>query len=535
MGFDILQTKKMQEILAKFAPDGYEIKDKDSKVTHLVARANRFSVHEPRDWQKAPIRDMVTGRNIIVQAKVGKGKSNIFASAIAKTNGLSYIIVPTIALGIDVAHHLSEAGAKVFVWSSVAKAREKKAFSESIEQYHAVILAPEAMQSVPITHNVSNLIIDEAHHIIMSNVYRSAFSDIGKFAHRINPKSIGLFSATFEESMIEEIQTLMFGFSFNKYLDKNPDRENIHYHAYDRACKKEDIINILKDNSGSAIIYAFSRNTVDATYFQMKKPLEDLGYNVLRYHSKITNKKEAMDIFQQKKTVVIATSAFGEGINKPDVGAIIRMGLPFNLLQMVQEAGRAMRDTKLGDGHYHLFTSHMDKLMFTSNIIDTNVMQRVLDRVTNKFEKFTYKDFMREQQLLTQLVLAGVVKTQDKSTVHYEIDFKKTEAEIRKGRAEYKFDIVKIMHKREWTQLELEEYLEEPKKTLQKAKTSGMLTYVAPKKDTLYKKERDTLNSFDIDKFKAKNKKIEKDMQSVIDFMDIYDKKQYLRDYFEGE
>jgi hypothetical protein len=90
------------------------------------------------------------------------------------------------------------------------------------------------------------------------------------------------------------------------------------------------------------------------------------------------------------------------------------------------------------------------------------------------------------------------------------------------------------MHKREWTQLELEEYLESPKDVLRKAKTSGMLVYTAPKKDTLYKRERAELNDFDIEKFKSKNIKIKKDMESVTEFTKADDKKEYLRKYFGG-
>ena len=525
----------MQEAIAIFAPNGHEVTTRTSGSINIVALSDRFFVHPPRDWQVEPIRHLVSGRNIIVQAKVGKGKSNIFASAIAKTGGLSYIVVPTIALGIDAAHHLEEAGAKVFVWSSVAKAKEKKDFKDNMEDYHAVVFAPEAMHSIPVSQHPAVLIIDEAHHIIMSSIYRSSFRDIGKFAHRLKPSAIGLFSATFEESMIEDIETMMFGFDFTKFRDKNPDRENIMYHTYDKAISREKTMEILKDNKGSAIIYAFSVSTVDNMFFQLKKGLEGLGYHVIRYHSKIKDKKSAMKTFHKERTVVIATSAFGEGINKPDVGTIIRVGMPFNLLQMVQEAGRAMRDTSLGNGHYHLFPSYMDKMMFNSNIIQKRDVDVIFNRLTDKFEKFTFKDFMRENTILNNLIVIGIAETRTDTTITYDIEFKKTATEILKGRAEYKNDIVRLMDKRQWTQLELEEYIDTPKETLKKAKNNGMLLFTPPQKTITFKRARSQINATDYQKIEAKNEKIRKDAKSLEDFIAHNEKKKFLREYFEGE
>ena len=523
----LMEHNNVQKAINLFAEDGYY-------QDGLTITAGRFKMFDPRDWQKQPIEDLTNNKSIIVQAPVGSGKSIVLQNAIAMSRKVAYIIMPTIALALDMKDRFKDLGANVAVWSSVSTKAQKDEVIKNIDDYHAIILAPESMATVPVSKG-GILIVDECHNISMSVNYRSSFALIGKFMHKIGARCVGLFSATINDEIISDMRKQFFGVEFNEYREKNPDRENLKYHTpIDRGYSMNLIYHLLEENSAngrSAIIYAFTRKHIDTMHFSMKKKLEDMGYTAIPYHSKIKNKDEALNSFMDNKSCVFATSAFGEGIDKKDVGLIIRIGYPFSITQLVQEAGRAERGGER-DGNYYMFRLGDEKRMFDMNCFK----MRDIERVFSYFSQSEYKDipsnnYIADIPIVTFLELENIVSVKTDNKAYYEIEVTSKDSKSRP----YHHLLSELKKKKKWFPDEIAEIDDEWKKYIKNAKTSGYLKYTSPSSKKTWKLTVSRIPDDMSEMIEKHNEKVMQDYHEINDFFDADDKKKYLKDYFEGK
>ena len=522
----ILEHTTVKSAIDMFAPYGYH-REK------LEITAGRFKMFEPREWQVQPINDLVDGNSIIVQAPVGAGKSIVLQNAIARSRKVAYIIMPTIALSLDMKDRFDELDAKVGVWSSVTPKRDKDDMRANLDSYHAIILAPESMDTVPVSYN-GILIIDEAHNISMSVNYRSSFSLIGKFRHKIKARCVGLFSATLNDEILHDIQKQFFDIEFNEYRDKNPDRDNLQYHTPIKLGYSMNLIyNLLEENAKngrSAIIYAFSRQHIENMYLKTRSKLEDMGYDTMPFHSKIKDKNGTLDRFMENQSVVFATSAFGEGIDKKDVGLIIRIGYPFSITQLVQEAGRAERGLEM-DGNYYMFRLGDEKRMFLMNCFSYKEVLNVFDKLsTDSFTSPETKNYVKDSSILTFLELEGLIQSRTENQVYHKIKVLEKDSSKRP----YHFLLKNLKRKVNWHTDELDEMSDDWKKYLKNAKASDYIEHEAPSSK---KKWKANVSNFPEDikyKIEAHNDKVMVDYHEINEFFNADDKKKFLKDYFEG-
>lgn len=496
--------------------------------------AGRFKMFKPREWQEQPIDDLINGKSIIVQAPVGSGKSIVLQNAIAASRKTAYIIMPTIALALDMKERFLELGAKVATWSSVSTKKQKDDIVNNIEKYHAIILAPESMATVPVSKG-GMLIVDECHNITMSVGYRSAFALIGKFRHKIDACCVGLFSATINEEIIVDMKSQFYGLNFNEYRQKNPDRENLYYHTpIKKGYSMNLIYSLLEENSNagrSAIVYAFSRKHIETMHFTMKSKLDKMGYTTIPYHSKIKNKDKALSDFMDNKSCVFATSAFGEGIDKKDVGLIIRVGYPFSITQLVQEAGRAERGGEM-DGNYYMFRIGDEHRMFEMNCFVKKDVERVFSYLSKaEFRAIPSKNYLKDQQLLTFLEINGIVVAKMENNPYYEIDVLGKDSS---KRAYHKM-LTFLKSKKRWFADDIAELDDDWKKHLKNAKASGYIKYTSPSSKTTYKLFSEDIPSHIDELLKKHNSNVMKDYNEINEFFDASDKKKFLKDYFEKE
>lgn len=523
----ILDNKNVQYAIEMFAPDGYQ-------QDGMQITAGRFKMFDPREWQKQPIDDLVANKSIIVQAPVGSGKSIVLQNAIAMSRRVAYIIMPTIALALDMNERFKELGAKVAVWSSVSSRKLKDDIIKNLNSYHAIILAPESMATVPVSKG-GMLIVDECHNISMSVGYRSSFSLIGKFMHKIGARSVGLFSATINDEIIADMKAQFFGVDFNEYREKNPDRDNLQYHTPLKMGYSMNLIyDLLEKNSldgRSAIIYAFSRDQVDNMHFKMKKKLDDMGYTSIPYHSKIKNKDDSLSQFMNNKSCVFATSAFGEGIDKKDVGLIIRIGYPFSVTQLVQEAGRAERGLER-TGNYYMFRLGDEKRMFNMNCFTMKDMNRVYGYLKeDEYLDIPSKYWFKDQSIMTFLELNGSVAARSENKAYYEIEVSSKDSTKRK----YHHLLKELKKKKKWFADDMAEIDDDWKKYLKNAKTSGYIDYTSPSSKKKWKLSSASIPTNMEEMINIHNEKVLQDYHEINDFFSAEDKKKFLKDYFEGK
>ena len=521
----IMDHKNVQAAIGMFAPDGFY-------QDGMTVTAGRFKMFDPREWQKQPIEDLIANKSIIVQAPVGSGKSIVLQNAIAMSRRVSYIIMPTIALALDMRDRFKDLGANVEVWSSVSTKAQKDEVIKNIDDYHAIILAPESMATVPVSKG-GILIVDECHNISMSVGYRSSFSLIGKFMHKISARCVGLFSATINEEIINDMRRQFFGVDFNEYRQKNPDRENLKYHTpIDKGYSMNLIYSLLEENSKagrSAIVYAFTRKHIDGMHMAMKRKLDGMGYTTIPYHSKIKNKDEALTRFMDNKSCVFATSAFGEGIDKKDVGLIIRIGYPFSITQLVQEAGRAERGGDR-DGNYYMFRLGDEKRMFDMNCYKIRDIERVFSYFSQEeYRDIPSKNYISDIPVVTFLELENILSVKTENKAYYEMDVTGKDSTKR----DYHHLLHELKKKKKWFPDEIAEIDDQWKKYIKNAKTSGYLKYTSPSSKKTWKLTVSRVPDDMEDKMKIHNEKVMKDYHEINEFFESDDKKKYLKDYFE--
>lgn len=523
----IMNNDNVQKALSMFAPDGYS-------QDGMNITAGRFKLFEPREWQKDPIEDLVNGNSVIVQAPVGSGKGIVLQNAISRSRKVAYIIMPTIALAVDMRDRFETLGANVAVWSSIVSTQKKEEIRININEYHAIMLAPESMETVPISKG-GILIVDEAHNISMSVGYRSSFANIGKFRHKVGSKCVGLFSATLNTEILDDIKKQFFGVNFKEYRDKNPDRPNLQYHApINRGYSMNLIYDLLEKNAKagrSAIIYSFTRKDIEQMHFSMKRKLDKMGYTSIAFHSKIKGKEKALADFMNNKSCVFATSAFGEGIDKKDVGLIIRFGFPFSVTQLVQEAGRAERGLQR-DGHYYMFRFGNEKNMFNMNCFSKKEMNDIYKKLSmEEYSKPETKNYQKDSAMLTFLDVNEIIQSRTDNKIHHTIHVTSKDSSKRK----YDHLLKKLKSKVNWHTDELQEIDDDWKKHFKNAKVGGYIKYEAPYSKKTYKRNRDELPD-DIDKMLSEhNDKVMQDFHDITDFFESDNKKEYLRKYFEEE
>lgn len=522
----MMKSDMITTALDIFCPNGYMI---DENVI-VATRKNRFNTLEPREWQKQPIKDMCFGRSIIVQAKVGSGKGVIIENSICYSGLIGYICMPTIALCLDMKKRLEKIGAKVCVWSSVSTKHQKTHFKNNAGEYNAVIFAPESIDTVHIVPN-QLLYIDESHNIIMSSNYREAFSRLGTFAKRLQPKSIALLSATIDDDMIVAFKSMFYPAKFIEYRDKNPDRENIIYVTpKPMGYSVQDILALLEDNARrgrSAIIYTFKTESVDNIYENIAIRLIEMGYQPIPFHSKHGKKEEKLKMFSEQQSCVIATSAFGEGIDKKNVGLIIRLGFPLSITQLVQEAGRIERGMEM-DGYYYMFRLGTEKGIFDFNKIKNaeNILMKI---PSTHYQEFKFSNFQVENTALTHFLKVGLIVKDVKVNPYYIV----SKLDKSFDKVKYRGFLNAILKKDKWLKEELEDIDEDFEKHLKNAKQNGYISLQKPNQVVYYKRVRSELNEKDMGLIYKHNEEIDKEYQEVLNFFECEDKKEFLRKYYD--
>lgn len=325
-----------------------------SQATPLQILKTYFGYSSFREGQEEIINTILSGRDALAIMPTGAGKSLCYQVPALLLPGITLVISPLISLMQDQVKSLNEAGIHAaYINSSLTEGQINKALSFAAKGVYKIIyVAPERLETASFLafalHTpISMVTVDEAHCISQwGQDFRPSYLKIINFVEQLpgNPV-LSAFTATATEVVKNDIARIL--------KLKNPniiitgfDRKNLYYQVEHLTGKQKDtfILNYIENHPNeSGIIYCATRKNVDTLYEKLLKQ----GISVTRYHAGMNTdvrKKSQDDFIYDRVQVVIATNAFGMGIDKSNVRFVIHYNMPQSMENYYQEAGRAGRD-----------------------------------------------------------------------------------------------------------------------------------------------------------------------------------------------
>lgn len=312
-----------------------------------------FGYDSFRPLQKDIITNVLKGHDTLAVMPTGGGKSLCYQLPALILEGITIVVSPLISLMQDQVSSLETAGIhSAFLNSSLSWEEYCKSVDEiKSGEIKIIYVSPEGLATQKIRELLSGLelkiaciTIDEAHCVSQwGHDFRPDYLEIKAVRHMFPDAVMLALTATATEHVRQDIcQNL--GMKNPKVFISSFNRENIYLEVLPKRNALELVINCIRKHSGeSGIIYCNSRKGVD----ELAATLDKKGYSVLPYHAGLSDQVRAknQDLFiKDEVQIIVATIAFGMGINKPNVRYVINYDLPKSIEEYYQEIGRAGRD-----------------------------------------------------------------------------------------------------------------------------------------------------------------------------------------------
>lgn len=311
-----------------------------------------FGYDSFREGQETLVNAILAGQDVLGIMPTGAGKSICYQVPALLLPGITLVISPLISLMKDQVQALNEAGIHAaFINSSLSEAQIAKALSLAVNgQYKIIYVAPERLETenfLRFAHSVeiSMVAVDEAHCISQwGQDFRPSYLKIVQFVKALPKRPIlSAFTATATEEVKNDIVCVL-GLNKSKVLVTGFDRKNLFF-SVEHVKKKEDYVldYVRVHPADSGIIYCATRKNVEKLY----EILASEKIAVTKYHAGLSGeeRKQNQDAFiYDEKPVIVATNAFGMGIDKSNVRYVIHYNMPQSMENYYQEAGRAGRD-----------------------------------------------------------------------------------------------------------------------------------------------------------------------------------------------
>ncbi|MEM5476066.1 DNA helicase RecQ [Pacificibacter sp. AS14] len=320
-----------------------------SQTQALLSSVFGFSAFRP--GQEEIVDAVTAGQNVLAIMPTGGGKSLCFQLPALVRDGLTVVISPLIALMRDQVQALKAVGVEAGALTSGNTDEETDAVFAALSEGRLKLLymAPERLASggtLPLLRrsNVSMIAVDEAHCVSQwGHDFRPDYLRIGDLRRALNVP-LAAFTATADAETRDEINTRLFDGETPEVFLRGFDRPNIHLAFAVKDSPRAQILNFAKARKGqSGIVYCGTRAKTES----LAKALNDGGQMALAYHGGMDRdlRRDAERRFQQEdELIVVATVAFGMGIDKPDIRWVAHADLPKSVESYYQEIGRAGRD-----------------------------------------------------------------------------------------------------------------------------------------------------------------------------------------------
>lgn len=324
----------------------------DKKVNALETLKTYFGYDTFREGQEKIVEAILTNRDVLAIMPTGAGKSICYQIPALMLTGITLVISPLISLMQDQVKALNDAGIHAaFINSSLTENQIGKAlYLAASGRYKIIYVAPERLENYEFLEfarnvEISMVTVDEAHCISQwGQDFRPSYLKIVEFVKNLPKRPIvSAFTATATEEVKNDILCTL-SLADPEVVITGFDRKNLYYSVENIRRKDEFIMEYIeKHPTESGIIYCATRKNVDNLFELLFKR----GVPVTRYHAGLTNetrKKNQDDFIYDRTPVIIATNAFGMGIDKSNVRYVIHYNMPQSMENYYQEAGRAGRD-----------------------------------------------------------------------------------------------------------------------------------------------------------------------------------------------
>lgn len=303
-----------------------------------------------RSSQEEIIESVIRNKDVVALLPTGAGKSLCYQIPALIKKGICLVVSPLISLMKDQIDQLEKKGIKALTIESKSSLDEIVTLFDNLKygNYKFLYISPERLQSEFILQKIKeihiNLIaIDEAHCISeWGHDFRPSYRLINKIKHVLPKINMIALTATATKKVIKDIiesldlrDVSIFKQSFY--------RNNLAYQIFTQENKFRKLEQIFKKNPHPTIIYVNSRKKTE----DISKYINDKGYSSTFYHGGMTSddKTNSFQLWmKEKKIIMVATNAFGMGIDKPNVKVVIHLDLPSSIENYVQEAGRGGRN-----------------------------------------------------------------------------------------------------------------------------------------------------------------------------------------------
>ncbi|HYG10387.1 MAG TPA: ATP-dependent DNA helicase RecQ [Pyrinomonadaceae bacterium] len=328
------------------------------KVTRELKMMRRtlrdvFGLEQLRPGQAEVIRSVLEGVNTLAVMPTGAGKSLCYQLPALHIPGTTVIISPLISLMKDQVDKLGEAGLDAAQLNSALTTREQ---GQNLAQITAnssdfVFTTPERFTTQEFLatlrqKEIDFVVIDEAHCISeWGHDFRPAYLSLGAAIKTLGSPPVLALTATATPEVTADIEKQL-GLERFRIINTGIHRPNLRYEVVrvtNEAEKHERLLRLLRETEGTGIIYAATVKTVDA----LAEWLKGFEFRIEKYHGRMSasERRENQELFMSGELkAIIATNAFGMGIDKPDVRFVIHYQMPGSLEAYYQESGRAGRD-----------------------------------------------------------------------------------------------------------------------------------------------------------------------------------------------
>ncbi|MDY3548534.1 DNA helicase RecQ [Riemerella anatipestifer] len=372
-----------------------------TKKTYNLAEElkKHFGFSTFKGQQEAVISTLLGGKDVFVLMPTGGGKSLCYQLPALISEGTAIVVSPLIALmknQVDAVNGLSsEEGVAHVLNSSLNKTQIKQVFSDiNSGRTKLLYVAPESLIKEDYLDflkqaNISFVAIDEAHCISeWGHDFRPEYRNLKGIIDKIANVPVIALTATATPKVQDDIQKTL-GMSDAVVFKESFNRPNLFYEVRPKVDVEKGIVKFINKNKGkSGIVYCLSRKKVE----EFAQTLQVNGINALPYHAGLDQKTRVANqdkFLMEECDVIVATIAFGMGIDKPDVRFVIHYDFPKSLESYYQETGRAGRDG--GEGHCLAFydpkdIEKLEKFLAQKSVSEKEVGLQLLNEVVGYAE-----------------------------------------------------------------------------------------------------------------------------------------------------
>jgi ATP-dependent DNA helicase RecQ len=363
----------------------------------LAALKKYYGYDSFREGQEPIIDNILSGRDILAVMPTGAGKSICYQIPAILSPGITLVISPLISLMKDQVGALNQNGiTAAYLNSSLTPRQYRLALDRAAAgAYKIIYVAPERLMTDSFLElitkiDISIIAVDEAHCVSQwGHDFRKSYLDICLFVDMLPKRPVvAAFTATATEQVKSDVRSLLN--LINPYeITTGFDRPNLYFGVL----RVENRIDFIKDyimrNPGrGGIIYAMTRKNVEQIYTK----LASAGIQATFYHAGLEDAQRTQnqdEFIRDIKPVMVATNAFGMGIDKPDVGFIIHYNLPLSMEAYYQEAGRAGRDGSEAECLllYSEADIHTARLLISQSEDDEETDPEILEEEINRRQK----------------------------------------------------------------------------------------------------------------------------------------------------